>query len=299
MSKISWNENQQKRLRNAVRRYNRQVDKMKQSGIYDFVPERTTYAKEKERIYTRQQLYTRLAQIDRIKKTGAAAPVEHEGYIVPTYLRNEIRNAIRNINRGRQEFRATHLPTDLTDIEFATAISNSNFADIDTHSYYSGYDLEDLISSMLPNISNRVNMYVALFKDNMMGYDGAYEALEVLSLMADKYPDKLLEIFESNLEEVDISYIYPANPPSSIVPGVFRTFTVEGKVYNYKNGAANQTPEEDRIGNVINFWKYVGYKYFPNLGYGEGIDTDKFNRYEKDDILNNLTYKPRRKRSRR
>ena len=97
------------------------------------------------------------------------------------------------------------------------------------------------------------------------------------------------------MEEVDISYIYPAKPVPD-TPGVTRSFTVDGKTYNYKAEAANQTPEDVRIENVTDFWKYVGNKY---LGTDYHINPNKLERFEKDDLLNNLTFKPRKRWNRR
>lgn len=296
MSRISWNQNQKKRLENAVRRYNYHVKKMQQSGLYDYVPEPTSYSKEKDRIYTRQQLYTREKQLDRIRKTGAANQVEYNDYVVPAYLRNEIRYAIRDINKDRREFRLKHFPDTLTDVEYITALSGSNFADIDTIGYFTGEDLEDLVSSIFPDISERVNLYLALFQDNMSNYEGYDEALSVIDRMLKQYPDKLLEILESNLEEVDIGYIYPSMPVPN-VEGINRTFKVEGKTYNYKGGnAPNQTPEKTRIENVTNFWKYVGNKY---LGENYHVKSNLLERYEEDNILDNLVYRPRKKQNRK
>ena len=74
-NKIKWTVKQEERLAKAVMEYNATVRAMRDSGQYDYVPNETSFSKERMRIENRWQLRTRIAQLGRINASDAWNPV--------------------------------------------------------------------------------------------------------------------------------------------------------------------------------------------------------------------------------
>ena len=70
--RIRWLARQVKRLRDAVRTYNRTVNRLRNSGLYDYVPLNTSFAEEKRRLDEygggSRALNQRIGQLRRIQK---------------------------------------------------------------------------------------------------------------------------------------------------------------------------------------------------------------------------------------
>ena len=282
-TKIIWNKNQRRMLREAVRINTKYIKKMMNSGLYDDVPLITSYETEKSRIQTRQELYRRVKELRRIERANAGDVVDFEGVKVPRYLKNEIGYQRRRANRKRKDLRDLIAPERLEVYDWITAITGKNLLDLDEEGYVSGEDLEALISENFTEHS-RYNFYLALLQDNFSSSPFYNQIMYIINRMINEYPDKFEELMESNFEEVDIGYIYPQRPVPEI-NGITRSFTVEGKVYDYKKEAANQSPEILRYGNVENFWLNVGNEYFGlNIPVQRKID------------VTDVTYRPRKRR---
>ena len=58
-ARIKWNSAQERRLREAVSKYNAAITRMEKSGNYDVIPNKTSVAREKNLIETRDELYQR------------------------------------------------------------------------------------------------------------------------------------------------------------------------------------------------------------------------------------------------
>ena len=260
-SRISWNANQMRRIRQAVSSYNAAITRMDKSGLYDVLPNRTSVEREMELIETRDELRQRERELGRIlvkNKQDALDPVYMDGVVAPKYLTDEIKLAVRTINERRKQQREALLARgntfrvseditpityeDMTPAQEYTMYSNKNLQDLHEEDYFDGDDLDDVWSEMYPQTYKYAENYKAAWEE----YNGDPIVSEVIDYMAEHYPEELNMIFESGDDEVDINYIY-SNEKSS-----------------------DRTPMTLRHDNIIRYWNDVYYTYHggDHPGYG-------------------------------
>lgn len=231
-ARITWNSAQERRLREAVSKYNAAITRMEKSGNYDVLPNKTSVAREKNLIETRDELYQREKELGRIlvkNKPDALDFVDMDGYIAPKYLADEIKYATRTINTRRKEqreqllnransFRSEMYNEPLSSIEEITMLSNKNLVELHEDYYVDGDDLDDLWEEMYP----KTYQYAEKYKEAWMEYNGNSFVLDVIDYMAENYPDELALIFESGDDEVEINYIYSVEKSSDKTPVIIR-----------------------------------------------------------------------------
>lgn len=221
MPSISWNANQQRRLREAVRKYNAAVTRMRRSGLYDEVPNYIDYIEQKDMIKNRNQLYQRERELGRIllKNNPKANDVitkvvEGEEFKIPRYLDSEIKNNRRNVNRRRSELRYDLYPNwdEMSPVEQSSKKANKNVDDIDPEeTYYTGDDLDELVKEKYMTVQTYMETYIDVLQYED-GWSGARD--EVISIIQDmlaKNPERLLQIYEGDYDEVQFYYIIESN----------------------------------------------------------------------------------------
>ena len=262
-SPISWNPNQQKRLRDAVQKYNAAVTRMERSGKYDYVPAKTSYQEEHDRIYTRDQLYSRERQLGRILKKNnpqADVVVEVEGVTVPKYLKDEIRYT-RQMRDETIKARREELFGDfdsMTNMEKATLMANKNLGPVDeeyeydyeypTREYFTPDDYMEILAYEYPDTALYIDQYLTVWDE----LGGSGELADILNRFLNQNPEALVNIFDSGDVRVEIEYIYPDKPLGS------RT---SSRGYKYDRLSAFQDSWQDRADKVLEFWKQMEKDY--------------------------------------
>lgn len=210
---IRWNANQQKRLKEAVRKYNAAITRMVKTGRYDVLPLKTSFQHEKERIRTRDELYKRERQLLRIlvkNNKKALDPVNVDGEIAPMYLVQEERYARRSINLRRKKMLDELYPNweEYTPVQKASRLADKNLTPI-KYRGVSGYRLESYRSMEYTGVFEYVDNYLAAWR--MWSHDApSYSSVEeIIARFRNEKPDKLILIFEGNWDEATIEYIYP------------------------------------------------------------------------------------------
>ena len=219
-AKIRWTAKQVRSLEDVVNKYNRLVNEMEQSGVYDVTPNKTTMSRECNLIETREELKQRIDELSRITEDSAFNVVDLNGVSAPQYLKEEIDSAVNSINDRRQNQRDDIFSKadNLSPIQEYTKISNKNLNDLHEDYYVNGDDLDDLWEEMYPKTYH----YAEKYKDAWMEYNGNSFVLDVIDYMAENYPDELALIFESGDDEVEINYIYSVEKSSDKTPQIIR-----------------------------------------------------------------------------
>lgn len=234
-SKIRWTAKQVRRFEDVVNKYNRIVNDMEQSGVYDVTPNKTTMSRERNLIETREELNQRIDELSRITEDSAFNVVDLNGVLAPQYLKEEIDRAVNSINDRRQNQRDDIFSKvdNLSPIQEYTKISNKNLNDLHEDYYVNGDDLDDLWEEMYPKTYH----YAEKYKDAWMEYNGNSFVLDVIDYMTENYPDELALIFESGDDEVEINYIYSVEKSS------------------------DKTPQLIRHNNIMRYWNEVYHTY--------------------------------------
>ena len=246
-SRIKWNANQRRRISDAVRKYNAAVTRMEKSGKYTAMPNKTSVAREMALIETRDELRQRERELGRIlvKNNPKANDVEILGAeIVPQYLKQEMKYALRTVNERRKRQREQLFGDDaMTAMEYATRVANKNLHPLDEENYTDGDDLDALWSEAYPRTYEYAERYKAAWSE----YNGNAIVPEIIDAMAEDYPDELALIFESGADEIDINYIYKVS--------------------------SDKTPVIVRHSNVVKFWnkkyKETSGKWFIDVKRGK------------------------------
>lgn len=242
--RIKWTANQVRRIRKAVSSYNSAITRMYSSGKYSSLPNKTTVEREMGLIETRDELRQRERELGRIlvkNKADAAEPVILGTEVVPKYLADEIKLAVRAINERRRKIRTKLFGEfeEMTNQEAATRQANKNIRDLNEEYYTDGDDLDDLFEEKYP----KTFQYAENYKQVWMEYNGDATVPDIIEWFAENEPDELAAIFESGADEVDIHYIYVVS--------------------------ADKTPVIVRHNNVLRFWnnQYLSVRHEDFDGY--------------------------------
>lgn len=197
------------RLRKAVYSYNAAVKRMAASGKYDVVPNPTTMARERELISNARDLSTRIKQLRRVLTTvkkGSQNVVTFKGIKMPKYMKDEIRNIVRDLNKERKQLREELFPDwdELSPRQRATAQSDRNLNDLHEEDYTTAEDFDDLNDEKYPNMPRQAEIYI----DTWLNNGENPEIPKLIREMAQcEYGFKLL--MESPDIEKEVRYIYP------------------------------------------------------------------------------------------
>ena len=244
---IQWNANQRRMLENAVRGYNRAVDRMIASGQYDYVPFRTSVKAEKERIIqagnNRRILYQRVRELRRIMPTvnaKASQPVEFGGATVPRYLKDEYRYASQVVNRKRRELRYSIYPNwdEMSKPEQFTHAANKNILDIPTEPEGDiGAFLKSALEERYPDDAKYAQDYLDMWTEYSEDYSAYDEVKDIINRLMGIYPDAFHYIMEMDYPQTQLEYIYPSSK-------------------TYFN-----TPFISRQNRVADFWRSMAARY--------------------------------------
>lgn len=221
MPSITWNANQTRRLKEAVRKYNSAITRMRRSNLYDETPNYVDYSSEYSMIKDRNQLYQRERELSRIllKNNPKANDVivkmvGDEEVRIPRYLDTEIKYNRRNVNRRRSELRYDLYPNwdDMSPVERATKSANKNLQDIDPDgTYYTGADLDELIKEKYTTVQSYMDTYIEILEYED-GWSGARdEVIAIIKELQAKNPEHLLRLYELDYDEMQFYYIIESN----------------------------------------------------------------------------------------
>ena len=245
------------RLKKAIRSYNYYRDKMAKSGKFDYVPERTSLTKEREFISDMTDLEERLAILERISKEGADDPVEHFGYTIPRYMKNELRNALRQSNDRRAEFRLSFYPDwelMVTPQQYE-AFSNRNLEDLIEKDFITSEDFEQLMEDVFPNMPKKTAAYIEVWLDMTNDEETAAMIME----MAENNPKGFRKLMESPDQQKEIEYIYPDE---------FNIKKTGRSGFRYNRASADKAVGfNERIRNAKDYWSNRYNDYLNDRGY--------------------------------
>lgn len=249
---------QLKALRKAVTSYNSAITRMQKSGKYDVRPLKTSMAREKEFITSKQDLNLRVKQLRRILTTenkGAQDPVEFHGSTMPRYMKDEIRNVVRLANERRKALRSELIPwfEDYTPVQKANVLSNRNLAELHEEDYTTGEDFEDLLEEQYPNIPAKAEIYIDVWED----FGGSSEVSEMIREMAEEDPDGFQRLMESDDIEKEIEYVY-----GDVGAGSGASFTGKSG-FQYKRQSGFRGNQINRYRNAEAYWEEQ-YQDFQN-----------------------------------
>lgn len=216
---VHWSDRLTAKLERAVEEYNRAVDEMESYGYYDYVPNKTTFYKERQRIRTYDDFDSRISQLNKANDYYAkTTPVEFRGANVPAYLQDEILGAERTRVERRRKAREKLYPNwwDMSESERASASTHANISEpVDDN--VSGDDLDDLIDEEL---SDSEVTYIQNYIDTWLEYciieskrSQVVDDIEYIELNDPGYMKYILDLGE---DESRIEYIYPTEKSAYI-----------------------------------------------------------------------------------
>lgn len=236
--KIRWLVSQQKRLKDAVRKYNAAITRMKNSGKYDVVPNYVSYENEKKGIHTRYELYQREKELNRIllkNNSKAQDVVTVNDVTMPRYLKDEIRYSKQAINRRRENLIHRLYPDfdEMSRPEQGSVLANKNLNKVKGN-YFTPEDLDLLKSQQYINYDYQMDIYISEWENLSDNRD----VPRIINRFRHENPQAFYEIMEREDMETSLDYIYP--------PG----------------RSANMEAMASRHKKVIDYWEYWENVYF-------------------------------------
>lgn len=216
---IAWNRNQLKKLRSAVSVYNRTITNLeKKYGDTVELPNRTTVAKERERLHTSYDLNKRVAQLRRItKKENPKAQEIVDGKL--NYLNQEAKRELRAGKRQQEKRRDVisqgKYEKDFNELNAQQKANVLSAGNLDTYNYdenaLSADDYDELIA-MKYSINDHA--YSKQYRDSLIEWWSDDTAVpRIIKIMDElkRIPGALMEIFDRGDQETQIYYIYPSS----------------------------------------------------------------------------------------
>lgn len=212
-------------LTNAVRAYNRAVDRMTASGLYTDVPLRTTVGRERELLsdpsFDRHQLYNRVRDLRRATPSVNPRAVDPVNVVVngtekviPKYLDQMLKQTVRTVNQRRIELRRRVYPdwAKMSRVEQLTHMSGKNLDEIPTHTEQDmGRYLDDVLREKFLANSKYFDNYLTQWSEHSAGHAGFSTVVSIIRDLADNNPDALNAILEADYDETKLEYIYPTS----------------------------------------------------------------------------------------
>lgn len=241
-------------LRKAVKSYNSAIDRMAKSGKYDVIPTKTNMFREKEFISDKTDFNLRVKQLRRIlttEKKGAQDAVDFHGYVMPRYMRDEIKNIVRSSNERRKAIRSELFPNfdELTPLQKANVTSNKNLMPLDEADYSTPEDFDDLLQEEYPNIPMKAEIYIDEWNKNR----GNPEVPKLIREIAQGDPFGFQRLMEGPDIEKEIEYIYSDD------------LTASGQ--NKSRGSAFKEPMINRYAKAEAYWREQYEDYKAHRGY--------------------------------
>lgn len=240
-----------------LERYNNTVRAWRESGEYSVTPLETDYSTEMERITSQRQFIERLSQLKRACKKGAGNPIFLHGMVIPKYMRDEVRNIVRQKNKENAAWRASFIEQFdmLTPASYGAVISNRNLEDLREEDYMgSGADFEDLLEIEYPDLPKQAEAYISVWED----MNGDEDIPHIIRYLAEHDPDGFRKLMESPDFEKEIEYIYPEA----------QGYAYRGSSgFTYKRGSAYKGAHETRMGNAASYWRDQYWDYQNREGY--------------------------------
>jgi hypothetical protein len=227
---------------------------MAKSGKYDVIPSKTNMFREKEFISDKTDFNLRVKQLRHIlttEKKGAQDAVEFHGYVMPRYMKDEIRNIVRSSNERRKAIRSELFPNfdELTPLQKANVTSNKNLTPLDESNYSTAEDFDDLLQEEYPNLPIKAEIYIDVWNEN----NGSPEIPELIREMAQEDPYGFLKLMEGPENEKEIEYIYPDS--------------VTASKQSKRRGSGFFEPMINRYQKAEAFWREQYEKFKKHEGY--------------------------------
>ena len=201
------------RLGNAIIGYNRDVDRMINSGLYDFTPNKTSLKHEMGRIRTAKELKRRIEELNRIHQDVnpySFEPVDRQGRIVPRYLAEEIRSAMSDVDLEHRQLRASLFPGwgSMSSQQQAYHAAGSNISDLGGE-YMTGDDLEALLNERYAETDAAYfENYIEAWHEYCTLRSSEQEVVDNIRWLLDNRPGAIREILARGDIRANIDYIY-------------------------------------------------------------------------------------------
>lgn len=249
------------KLRKAVKAYNAAVDRLYNTGNFDYVPLKTNMFQEREFINSKSELNTRIKQLRRIlttEKPDAQTPVIVNGASVPKYMVDEAESIARDINSTRRALRDSLYPEweEMSPQQKAVALSNRNLSDIDPEDYYTDYDLQDLVDEQYQSVMKKADVYISVWED----FNGASDIPDKIREMAENDPDGFKILMESPDIEKEIEYVY-----GDVGAGGSKYTGKSG--FKYKRPSAFRGSMINRYSSAETYWREQYSDFLARRGY--------------------------------
>lgn len=197
------------RVQQAVSKYNAWVDKISRR-TFDYIPNKTSLAREISSLLTPQQFRERLAFLNSVDEPGADVPVLFRGALVPAFMQDRILELEASIDDEHQSTIERLFPNweDMTSVERATAYAKAPIAPT-AKTARSGDDMDDLQSQY---DSEKEENYVQNYMNEWIKYCSLprlrNRVLDDIEWIADNYPGMIKDILNRGDKEATIEYIY-------------------------------------------------------------------------------------------
>ena len=199
--------------------YNRTVNRLRASGLYDYVPLNTSFAEEKRRLDEygggAKALNQRIAQLRRILKSvrkDAWDVVQMpDGGTAPKYLRREMQYARRTVNARRRALKYSLYPDfdQMTKPQQYTLLADKNLTEYEDW-LSSGEDLSTLLEEEYLSDRLYMNNYIATM-EGLPEWDAYRSKLKAQIERILQVRGALVWIMEGKFDEATIEYIYPSS----------------------------------------------------------------------------------------
>ena len=244
MNPISWTVSQRLRLRRAVRNYNRRLDNLAKNapeGVQ--LPPRLSYYEEKNAIQNRNQLYRRIAQIERFSGTREPVVVS-AGKRIYKWAKDEISRIVRRENKRRREALRRAVPdfSQKTMTEQLTELANKDLHAIRSEDFIGKGGLARLREYYNLGYGPADNLvaYLRQYQNELLKYSGENPdylyAVKVIDAMIEQgRVSELAELWDEQHTELEIVMIYRDSPV--------------------------RTPFDERSSRIHRFWEGVAERY--------------------------------------
>lgn len=197
------------KLQQAVEKYNAWVDEMSRR-TFDYIPNKTSMAKEISNIYTPQQLNERLAFLNSVDEPGADVPVLFRSALVPEFMQDRILELEANIDDEHQSTIERLFPNweDMSSAERATAYAKAPIAPT-SKTAISGDDMDDLQTQYE---AEKEDNYIQNYMNEWIKYCSIprlrNRVLDDIEWIANNYPGVIKDILNRGDKEASIEYVY-------------------------------------------------------------------------------------------
>ena len=177
---------------------------------FDYIPNKTSMAKEVSSILTPKQFRERLAFLNSVDEPGADVPVLFRSALVPEFMQDRILELEAKIDEEHQSTIERLFPNweDMSSVERATAYAKSPIAST-AKIAISGDDMDDLQAQYdAEKEENYVQNYMNEWIKSCSLPRLRNRVLDDIEWIADNYPGIIKDILNRGDKEASIEYIY-------------------------------------------------------------------------------------------